>query len=88
MQPRELFAVLRRAVGEPLGGEQAPVGALADRLELPEIGQALAGPEVGGVIDGGFGAQGTPLLEILLDVALLVVDVKAGIDAGGDDAVR
>src|ERR1700724_2985322 len=82
----ELFAVALTGIGEALGGEQTPVGALADCLELPEVGQGLADPEVGRFVDGRFGAQGVSLFEVLLDVAVLVLDVEAGIDAVGDDA--
>jgi hypothetical protein len=85
LELRELFAIPTATVGETFGLEQAPVGALADRLELPKIGQALANPEVGRVVDGGFGAQGAPLFEVLFDLAVLVLDVEAGIDAVGDD---
>jgi hypothetical protein len=38
------------------------------------------------VVDGRLGAQGTPLLEVLLDARGLVVDVQRRGDALGDDA--
>ena len=48
--------------------------------------QASADGEIAGVVDRGLGAQGTILLEVLLDARGLVVDVQRRRDAVGDDA--
>ena len=39
------------------------------------------------VVDRGLGPQRALLFEVLLDVGVLVLDVQAGGDARGDDAV-
>ena len=53
---------------------------------LREGFEGLLGLEVGRVIDGGLGPERPLLLEVLLDVGVLVLDVQAGGDPGGDDA--
>jgi len=39
-----------------LDAQQASVGVGADLAQGGQIGQPFADPEVGGVVDGGFGA--------------------------------
>ena len=72
-------------VGGALQLQQAGVDALPQRAEGVEVAQTTLDAQVVGIVDGGLGAQGAPLLEVLLDVAALVLDVQAGEHAVGDD---
>ena len=63
--------------------KQTPVGGGADLPQRGQIGQPFPDPEIAGVVDGGFGAQCSPFLVVLLDRGVLVVHVQAG----GDPAV-
>jgi hypothetical protein len=72
-------------VAEFLGAEQAPVGGEADLPQRGQVGQPLADPEVAGLIDGGFGSDRLAEFVVLLDLRVLVVDVQARGDIGGDD---
>ena len=45
-----------RVMAECLDAQQASVGVGADLAQGGQIGQPFADPEVGGVVDGGFGA--------------------------------
>ena len=74
-----------RVVAESLDAQQAPVGGVADLPQCGQIGQSFPDPEIAGVVDGGFGAQGFSFLVVLLDGGVLVVDVQARDDPGGDN---
>ena len=54
-------------VAHALHLDEPAIGGKADLAQLGEVGQVLADPEVIGVIDRGFGAQGPIFLVILLD---------------------
>ena len=56
-----------RVVAESLDAQQAPVGGVADLPQGGQIGQSFPDPEIAGVVDGGFGAQGFSFLVVLLD---------------------
>src|SRR5712691_12912641 len=73
-------------VTDALDVEQTSVGCEADGAQFVEIFDASADPEVTGVVDRCFGSQCLFLLVVLLDPALLVVDVQRRGDALGDDA--
>jgi hypothetical protein len=73
-------------VADALDGEHLLVDAGARGPHLWEGFEGLLGLEVGRVVDGGFGPARPLLLEVLLDVGVLVRDVQAGSDPGGDDA--
>src|SRR5229473_4558085 len=73
-------------VTDALDVEQTPVGGKADLAQFGEIVDASADGEVAGVVDGGLGSKSLPLLVVLLDAVLLVVDVQRRHDAVGDDA--
>lgn len=47
-----------RVVAESLDAQQATVGGVADLPQCGQIGQSFPDPEIAGVVDGGFGAQG------------------------------
>jgi hypothetical protein len=67
-----------RVVAESLDVQETPVGRKADLAECGQIGQPLADRKVGGVVDGGFGAQRPPVFVVLLDAGVLVVHVQVG----------
>src|SRR5205807_1217834 len=62
------------------------VGGVADLLQGRQVGQPFAQAEVGGVVDGGLGAQGLAELVVLLDLGVLAGHVQAGGDPVGDHA--
>ena len=72
-------------VGERFGLEDAAVDVIAQGAEVAQVRQPPSDAEVIGIVEGGLGAQGALLLEILLDPTVLVGDVHAGVDACGDD---
>src|SRR5262249_38845687 len=69
---------------DALDVEQTSVGCKADLAEFFKIFDASANGEIAGIVDRRFGAKGLALLVILLDAALLVVDVERRHDALGD----
>ena len=73
--------VMRRLFGL----QEAGVDVLPERAEVAEVAQPPTDTEVVGVVEGGLGAQGALLLEVLFDVTPLVLDVNARRDAVGDD---
>jgi hypothetical protein len=53
---------------------------------LPGLGgQGAVDTEVVGIVDGRLGSQRTTFLEVLLDLAVLVVRLDDRLDAFGDD---
>ena len=75
----------RAGVTDALDGEHLLVDPGARGSQLRQGLQRLAGLEVGRVVDGSLGPERALLFEVLLDVGVLVRDVQAGRDAGGDD---
>ena len=73
-----------RVVADGLDAEQAPVGGEAELPQVEQVGQPFGYAEVMWVVDGGLGAQRSPLLVVLLDLGVLVVDVQRRRDALGD----
>src|SRR5258706_5992187 len=63
-------------VAEALELDQWAVGRKADLAQLWKVMQAPADSEVVGIVDGGFSAQGSIFLVILLDARVLVIDVQ------------
>jgi hypothetical protein len=86
LQVIEFAAVKAAIVGDALGIQQALVDVVADRLELPQVGQSLSDAEVHGLIDGRLGAESFSLFEVLFDVTALVLDVETRVDVGRDDS--
>src|SRR6266478_633091 len=86
LQPVERILAECAALAHALDLKQSAVDVVADGAQMDEIVDALGAAEIVRVVDGGLGAEGAVLLEVLLDVAALVFDVQAGIDTVGDDA--
>src|SRR5437588_341249 len=63
-------------VADALDVEQTSVGGKADLAQFLEILDASANIKVAGVVDGRFGSKRLSLLVILLDAALLVIDME------------
>src|SRR5919201_2865462 len=63
-------------VAKLLDVEQTSVGRKADGPQRGQINQSLADGEVARVVDGGLGAQGPPLLVVLFNPTVLVIDVE------------
>ena len=74
-----------RVVADGLDAEQAPVGGEAELPQGGQAGQPFGDAEVVRVVDRGLGAQRSPLLVVLLDLGVLVVDVQRRDDPVGDD---
>jgi len=72
-------------MADALDVEQTSIGGKAYGAQLGEIYEASADGEVAGVVDCRLGSECLSLLVILLDAALLVVDVQRRHDAVGDD---
>src|SRR5579863_3416686 len=71
-------------MAQALDFEHSPIGRKPDLPQLGQIVQALANPEVVGVVDGCLGAQGPVFLVVLLDARVLVIDVQGWGHAMGD----
>src|SRR2546430_15506528 len=63
-------------VADALDVEQTSVGGKADLAQFLEILDASANIKVAGVVDGRLGSKRVSLLVILLDAALLVIDIE------------
>ena len=63
-------------VADAFGVQQAPVGGVADLGQCGEVSQLFADAEVAGLVEGGFGAERSPFLQVLLDLGFLVVQVE------------
>jgi len=85
---REVGGGQPTVMGDLFGLQQARVDVLPQRAKVAEVPQPPSDPEVVGVVEGGRGAQRALLLEVLLDVAALVLDVQARDHALGHDAGR
>ena len=72
-------------MAESLDAQQASVGREADLPQRGQVGQPFPDGEVVGVVDRGLSAQRPPVFVVLLDPAVLVVDVQARDDGVGDD---
>jgi hypothetical protein len=70
----------------PLDVQQTSVGSKAKLPHRGKIDQSAAEAKIPGIVDDGFRPQGPAFLEVLLDPALLVVDVQRGHYPLGDDA--
>jgi hypothetical protein len=66
--------------------QQTSVGLEAEPPQFRLVLQQLADAEVACVVDGGFGAEGTTFLMIVLDARALVGDVPRGDHTVGNDA--
>src|SRR5207249_10851250 len=73
-------------LSDALDLQELLIDLVADRAQVIEVLQSLAGVEIPRVVDSGLRAKGAVLFEVLLDVRTLVGDVQAGIDALRDDA--
>jgi hypothetical protein len=60
-----------RVVADGLDAEQAPVGGKAELPQFGQAGQPFGDTEVMGVVDGGLGAQRSPLRRYCLILAFL-----------------
>jgi hypothetical protein len=65
-------------VTDSLDAKEASVNVVAEGLEVAQIPQEAADLEISRVVDGGFGAQGAILFEVLLYVRMLESYVEAG----------
>jgi len=72
-------------VAELLDVEETSVGVEADLPQGGEVLQPFAEGEVPRVVDRGLGPEGPPLLVVLLDPAVLVVQVERGRHPLGED---
>jgi len=72
-------------VADSLDVQETSVGGEADLPQGGQVAQPFADPEVTGVVDGHFGAEGSTLLVVLLQFGVAVVDVQRRGDALGDD---
>src|SRR5262249_60416017 len=73
-------------VSDGLDVEETSIGLKADLPQRGKVLESFADPEVTGIVDGRFSAQGAVYLEVLLDTRALVVDVQGGNDTLGDDS--
>ena len=79
LRPRHLvesFPAHAAILAETFHVQETSVGGKAARPESGQVLQPFAQGKVGGVIDGGFGAQGAPFFVVLLDAAVLVVHME------------
>jgi len=84
LQAVECFLCEGAGLTNTLGLEQLAVDLCASSAQVGQVRQPFPGVEVAGVVDGGLGAQGSLLLEVLFNVGMLVLDVQTGIHAVGD----
>src|SRR5260370_172497 len=70
---------------EALDVEQTSISCEADSSQLVEVFEAAADLEIAGIIDGCLGSQRLAFLVVLLDPALLVIDVQRRGYAVGND---
>ena len=75
-----------QVVAGGLGAQQAPVGFEADPLQDVKVFRPSADVEDVGVVDHRLGTRRAPLLVVLLDPGMPVVDVQRRDDPIGDDA--
>src|SRR5882672_6059244 len=71
----------RAVMADSLDAEEASIGGEADFPQGGKILELSADGEVAGVVDGGLGPECAALLVILLDAAVLVVDMERRDDA-------
>ena len=64
-------------LAHPLDFQKPPVDLASDLLEIAEVGQTLVDVKISRVAKRPFGAQGTPLFEVLFQIKALVLDVQA-----------
>lgn len=64
-------------MADPLDVQKTSIDRAADLLQAPQVRDIPTDVEVFGIVDGGFGPQGSVLFEVLFDVAGLVFNVKA-----------
>lgn len=75
-----VHAFLRQdtVVAEALDFQQTSVYLAADLLQARQVGDIFSHPKVLWSVDGGLSAQSSAFLEILLDIAVLIIDVEGG----------
>ena len=66
----------RAVVADSLDVEQTSIGLEAYFPQGEEVLEPFPDPKIPGVVDGGFGAQSSAFLVVLLDPTVLVVDVE------------
>ena len=72
-------------MADALDVEQTSVGCKADLAQFGKVYDASANTKITRVVDGRFGPESLPLLVVLLDTRLLVIDMQRGDDALGND---
>lgn len=76
--PLDAVAAQATVVAHAFDFQQAPIDLVADLAQVRQIAQAFVDPEVVRVSERAFGSASPPLLEILFQVEVLVLDVQAG----------
>lgn len=71
-------------MADPLDLQEFAIDLVAEIAQVREIRHRLGDIEIVRVVDGGLGAQGALLLEVLLDVRGLVLDMETRLDPVGD----
>jgi len=86
LQPIESVLGEGAVVVDPFQLQEFAIDASGDATQVAQVFDGFGGAEVAGFVDGGFGSECSPLLEVLLDVGVLEGDVETGIHAIGDYA--
>jgi len=84
--PFHALAGQSTVLADPLDVQKTPVDVATQRLQVVKIAETLPHPEIFRIVEGAFGAKGSPLFEVLLELELLVFDVEAGMSAPLDHA--
>jgi hypothetical protein len=72
-------------VADTFNVKQTSVGCKANSTQLGKVFDGSADTKVTRIVDGRFGSKGFPLLVVLLDTGLLVIDMQRGDHALGND---
>src|SRR3989304_2166935 len=73
-------------MADVLDVQKASVGLKADLPQSGQVLQPFADLKVTGIVDGGFGAQGTTFFMVLLDARMFVIDMQSRGHSLGNDA--